>query len=54
MKDSPTAQIIHDAMRKSVPADKLDERKKWRDDRLAALFLHKKAQKEKDAAAAAL
>jgi len=54
MKDSPTAQIIHDAMRKAVPADKLDERKKWRDDRLAALFLHKKAQKDKDEAAAAL
>jgi len=53
MKDSPTADVIHAAMRAAVPADALDARKQWRDDRLAALFLHKQAQNKKDAAGAA-
>lgn len=53
MKDSPTADIIHAAMRKAIPADGLDARKQWRDDRLAALYLHKLEQKKKDEAAAA-
>eukprot|EP00039_Didymoeca_costata_P020095 m.340044 g.340044 ORF g.340044 m.340044 type:complete len:326 (-) comp19100_c0_seq1:216-1193(-) len=51
MKGAPAAQEIHDAMRKTVPTDSMDARRKWRDDRLAALYLHKReqAQKDKDA-----
>lgn len=52
MKDSPTAEVIHDAMRKSVPADGLGERRKWRDDRLANLYLHKRMMSKKEAEAA--
>jgi hypothetical protein len=48
MHGTPTVQVIHDAMRKAVPAEELGARRQWRDDRLAALFLHKQEQKRKD------
>lgn len=48
MKGSATADIIHEAMRKAVPLDKLNERKAWRDARLAGLYLHKKEMDAKD------
>ena len=38
-----TLEIIKDAMEGAVPIDKLDERRKWRDNRLAALAIHKKS-----------
>jgi len=50
MKGSKTADLIHEAMRKAVPADKLAERRKWRDDRLAALYLHKREMLKKEGA----
>jgi len=51
MKGSATADVIHAAMRKAVPADTLVQRKKWRDNRLAALFLHKRSMLEQEKAA---
>lgn len=48
MKGSATADVIHAAMRKAIPLDKLAERRKWRDDRLAALFIHKREMLAKD------
>ena len=41
LNGSSTAKIIHEAMLKSSASlDKLDERRKWRDERLAALAVH--------------
>ena len=37
----PTAQKIHDEMCKTMPVEELDERRKLRDERLAALALHR-------------
>jgi L-gulonate 3-dehydrogenase len=48
MKGSATADVIHAAMRKAIPADKLVERRKWRDDRLASLYLHKRDMLKKE------
>ena len=45
----PTLDIIKDAMEGAVPIDKLDERRKWRDNRLAALAIHKKSVSLKEA-----
>ena len=44
MKDSATADVIHEAMRKAVPADQLDARKQWRDDRLAVSKIQRLSQ----------
>lgn len=42
---SSTARVIHDAMcQSSVPVEKLDERRAWRDKRLAALAVHQASQ----------
>ena len=44
---SNTARVIHDAMCKtSVPVDNLDERRTWRDKRLAALAVHQAGQQD--------
>lgn len=48
MKDSATADLIHAAMRDAVPADGLDARKVWRDNRLANLYLHKREMLKKE------
>ena len=37
--DGSTLDTVKEAMEKVVPLDKLDERRKWRDDRLAALAI---------------
>lgn len=45
MKGSTTAQVIHDAMCKtSATVDKLEQRRTWRDKRLAALAVHQANQ----------
>ncbi len=44
MKGSPTAAVVHEAMRVAVPQGKLGARKEWRDKRLAALAIHKMKQ----------
>eukprot|EP00043_Microstomoeca_roanoka_P013118 m.128532 g.128532 ORF g.128532 m.128532 type:complete len:322 (+) comp15672_c0_seq5:164-1129(+) len=50
MKGSPTAQVVHDAMRVAVPEEDLKSgaRREWRDRRLAALAVHKFQQAQKD------
>eukprot|EP00049_Salpingoeca_infusionum_P005506 m.92920 g.92920 ORF g.92920 m.92920 type:complete len:334 (+) comp12992_c0_seq7:74-1075(+) len=55
MKGSKTAQVVHDAMRESVPAEDLanGKRRAWRDRRLAALAVHKMLQTKKEGAQAA-
>eukprot|EP00045_Choanoeca_perplexa_P015500 m.195967 g.195967 ORF g.195967 m.195967 type:complete len:95 (+) comp17008_c0_seq3:1054-1338(+) len=52
MKSSPTAAVIHDAMRVAVPADDLSsgKRRAWRDARLAALAVHKQRMKLQESA----
>ena len=35
--DGPVLETVKEDMEKRVPLDKLDDRRKWRDDRLAAL-----------------
>lgn len=37
--NGPVLDTVKESMEKLVPLDKLDERRKWRDDRLAALAL---------------
>lgn len=48
MKGANAAKEIHEAMRKDVPAESMEARRKWRDDRLAALYLHKQEMANKD------
>jgi hypothetical protein len=44
---SKTAQVVHDAMcESSVPVDELEERRTWRDKRLAALAVHQDSQQD--------
>lgn len=44
-----TLETVRQAMERRVPLDKLDERRKWRDSRLAALAIHKmNVQKSED------
>ncbi|XP_060080215.1 lambda-crystallin-like isoform X2 [Ylistrum balloti] len=40
--EGPTLQKIHDAFLEKIPIDQLDERRKWRDERLARLSKLKK------------
>lgn len=51
MKGTETAKVIEAAMRKRVPFEMLAERRKWRDERLAQLFLLKHSQNKADRAA---
>ena len=37
--NGPVLDTVKESMEKLIPLDKLDERRKWRDDRLAALAL---------------
>jgi hypothetical protein len=37
----PTLETVCKAMEKEVPLDRLEERRRWRDNRLAALAIHK-------------
>lgn len=48
--DGPVLDSIKKDMERSVPLDKLDERRKWRDDRLAALavLMRKMSVSEKE------
>ncbi|CAB3987100.1 lambda-crystallin-like [Paramuricea clavata] len=47
LHDSNTAQVVHDAMcNASVPVEKLEERRTWRDKRLAALAVHQAGQED--------
>ena len=41
MKGSPTAIIIEKAQRDRIPKEQLAERRKWRDERLALLAVHR-------------
>ena len=44
---SNTAQVVHDAMcQTSADVEKLEERRTWRDQRLAALAVHQAGQDE--------
>ena len=44
---SNTAQVVHDVMcNASVPVEKLEERRTWRDKRLAALAVHQAGQED--------
>lgn len=44
-----TLETVSQAMEGKVPLDKLNERRKWRDNRLAALAIHKmNVQKKED------
>ncbi len=44
----PTLETISQAMERKVPLDKLNERRKWRDSRLAALAIHKMNVQKKE------
>ena len=47
LHDSKTAQVVHDSMcEASIPVEKLEERRMWRDKRLAALAVHQASQQE--------
>ena len=39
--NGPTLETVRKAMEEKVPLDKLEERRKWRDNRLANLAIHK-------------
>ena len=45
----PALDVIKQSMEGAVPIDKLDERRKWRDNRLAALAIHKRSMTLKEA-----
>ena len=45
----PTLGVVKEAMEGAVPIDKLEERRKWRDSRLAALAIHKRTMTLKEA-----
>lgn len=44
----PTLETVSKAMEGKVPLDKLEERRRWRDKRLAALAIHKMNVKKED------
>ncbi len=48
--EGPTLDVLREYLEKSVPLDRLSERRKWREDRLAALALHKREVAAKEAA----
>ncbi len=43
-----TLETVRQAMEEKVPLDQLEERRKWRDNRLAALAIHKMSMKTKE------
>lgn len=43
-----TLEAINTAMEKKVPLDELEERRRWRDNRLAALAIHKMNMQKKE------
>ena len=43
-----TLETVKQAMEARVPLDKLEERRKWREARLGALAVHKKAMEAKE------
>ena len=44
----PTLDHVKTVMEGKIPLDKLGERRKWRDQRLAALALHKREMEQED------
>ena len=45
-----TLEAVSEAMERRVPLDRLDERRQWRDRRLAALAVHTHSQDKRDVA----
>ena len=43
-----TLSEVRASMEQAVPLDRLEERRRWRDDRLAALAIHKKCLLDKE------
>lgn len=43
-----TLDKVEEDFNRTVPLDKIDERRKWRDERLAALSIHKLEQQRKE------
>jgi hypothetical protein len=43
-----TLDKVEEAFSQEIPLEKLNERRKWRDERLAALTVHKMEQKDKE------
>ena len=41
-----TLETVRKAMEEKVPLEKLDERRRWRDNRLAALAIHRRREEE--------
>lgn len=45
--NGPTLSTVQASMEEQIPLDKLEERRKWRNDRLAALAVHKQTVDQK-------
>ena len=44
----PTLSIVKESLERTVPLDQLDERRRWRDDKLAGLAVHRKEMESKE------
>ena len=46
--NGPTLSVVTESMERKIPLEKMKERRKWRDDRLAALAVHKQAVEQSE------